>query len=146
MESWQRHDRSDVAGMRAHAEELQARFEKMVRDAPAIHERAKAIEVTEKSNDGLIWATVGPRGDLIELELDPRIYRRPDSQSLAETITDTIKAAGAKAQNLVLDMFAPVISREDMLRHLTGDTESARDRMSDEMQGKGQSAWRTTTR
>lgn len=123
--------------MRAYAEELQARFEKMAKDGPAIQESAKAVRVTEKSSDGLISATVGPRGDLIKLELDPRIYRRPDSQELAEIITETIKAAGLKAQDRVLDVFAAIIPRADMKRHLDGDTEGVLESMSDKMHGKG---------
>lgn len=130
-------DRSDIAGMRAYVDELQARFEKMTREGPAIQQKAAEVRATEKSADGLISATVGPRGDLLKLELDPRIYRRPDSQELAETITETVKAAGVKASEQVLDLFAPIIPREDMQMHLDGNVDGVLDRISDKMLGKG---------
>ncbi len=130
-------ERSDVAGMRAYAEELQGRFEKLTTEGPKLQEQARAIQVTEKSPDGLISATVGSRGELIRLDLDPRIYRRPDSRELADTITETIKAAGVKAQDRVLEVFEPLVPREEMQLHMDGDIEGVLERMSDQMLGKG---------
>jgi DNA-binding protein YbaB len=126
-----------VAGLRAYAEELQGRFQKLTTEGPKLQEQARAVQVTEKSQDGLISATVGARGELIRLDLDPRIYRRPDSRELADTITDTIKAAGVKAQERVLEVFEPLIPREEMQQHMDGDLEGVLERMSNQMLGKG---------
>ncbi|MGI8626355.1 MAG: YbaB/EbfC family nucleoid-associated protein [Geodermatophilaceae bacterium] len=128
---------ADVAGLRAYAEELQGRFQKLTTEGPKLQEQARAVQVTEKSQDGLISATVGARGELIRLDLDPRIYRRPDSRELADTITDTIKAAGVKAQERVLEVFEPLIPREEMQQHMDGDLEGVLERMSNQMLGKG---------
>lgn len=130
-------ERSDLAGMRAYAEQLQGHFEKLTTEGPKLQEQARAIQVTEKSPDGLISATVGARGELIRLDLDPRIYRKPDSRELADTITETIKAAGVKAQDRVLEVFEPLIPREEMQLHMDGDLEGVLERMSDQMLGKG---------
>jgi len=132
-----REERSDLAGMRAYAEELKGRFEKLTTEGPKLQERARAVQVTEKSPDGLISATVGSRGELIRLDLDPRIYRQPDSRELADTITDTIKAAGVKAQEQVLEVFEPLVPREEMQLHMDGNVEGVLERMSDQMLGKG---------
>lgn len=137
MEPTGREERSDVAGMRAYAEELKGRFEKLTTEGPKLQERARAVQVTEKSPDGLISATVGSRGELIRLDLDPRIYRQPDSRELADTITDTIKAAGVKAQEQVLEVFEPLVPREEMQLHMDGNVEGVLERMSDQMLGKG---------
>jgi len=48
---------------------------------------------TAWSPDRLIKATVGPRGQLVELEIDPRVYRRPNSTALAASIVATVRAA-----------------------------------------------------
>lgn len=45
------------------------------------------------SDDRMIKATVGPRGQLIDLDLDPRIYRRPNSKALSLAIVATVKKA-----------------------------------------------------
>ena len=130
-------ERSDIAGMRAYADELQGRFQRLTTEGPEIHQRARAVQVTEKSPDGFISVTVGARGELIRLDLDPRIYRRPDSRQLADAITDTIKAAGAKAQEQVLDLFEPLIPREELQLHMDGNLEGVLERMAGQMLGKG---------
>lgn len=130
-------ERSDIAGMRAYAEELESRFKKLTTEGPQLQKRARAVQVTEKSSDGLISATVGVGGELIRLDLDPRIYRHPDSRDLADTITETVKAAGVKAKEQALEIFEPLIPREEMLLHMDGNIEGVLERMSDQMLGKG---------
>ncbi len=137
MEPTGREDRSDIAGMRAYAEELQGNFEKLVAEGPKLQQRARAIQVTDKSSDGLVSVTVGSRGELIRLDLDPRIYRQPDSRELADTITDTIKAAGEKARDQVLEVFDPLVPREDMQMHMDGNIEGVLERMTNQMFGRG---------
>ncbi|GAA5188668.1 hypothetical protein GCM10023322_39870 [Rugosimonospora acidiphila] len=51
------------------------------------------ITGTAWSQDRLIKAVVGPRGQLIELDIDPKIYRRPDSKALAASVVATVRAA-----------------------------------------------------
>ncbi|MDQ3717211.1 MAG: YbaB/EbfC family nucleoid-associated protein [Actinomycetota bacterium] len=123
--------------MRAYAEELQGNFEKLVAEGPKLQQRARAIQVTDKSSDGLVSVTVGSRGELIRLDLDPRIYRQPDSRELADTITDTIKAAGEKARDQVLEVFDPLVPREDMQMHMDGNIEGVLERMTNQMFGRG---------
>lgn len=52
-----------------------------------------SITATAWSDDRLVKVTVGPRGQLIELEIDPRVYRSPNSKALAATILSTVRAA-----------------------------------------------------
>ncbi|WP_311922928.1 YbaB/EbfC family nucleoid-associated protein [Microbispora sp. H10836] len=120
----------DAAGMRAYAEELRATFLRLQEEAPALHERARAVQVTEKSRDGLVAATVGANGELIRLDLDPRIYRRQDARGLADAITGTIHAAVAKAQERVVEIFAPIIPADQMRAHIEGDLDAVLEQMS----------------
>lgn len=129
-------DGVDSAGMRAYAAELQERFMHMQEQAPALHAKARAVQVTEKSRDGLISATVGARGELIRLDIDPRVYRRPDSRELADAITETIHRAATKAQERVVEVFEPLIPREQMLAHIEGDLETVLEQMTTQMLGK----------
>ncbi|GII60371.1 hypothetical protein Skr01_04560 [Sphaerisporangium krabiense] len=129
--------RPDAAEMRAYADELRATFTRLHQEAPALHEKARAVQVTEKSRDGLISATVGPRGDLIRLDIDPRVYRRPDSRELADSITETVHRAAEKARERVVELFEPLIPAEQMAAHLDGDLERVLDQMAGRMLGKG---------
>ncbi|MFD1326067.1 YbaB/EbfC family nucleoid-associated protein [Micromonospora sonneratiae] len=73
--------------------EMFGEYERMAEDVRSIQQRMAEIRATADSGDGLISATVGGAGELIELWLDPRIYRAPNSGALAQAITDTIHRA-----------------------------------------------------
>jgi DNA-binding protein YbaB len=127
----------DTAGMRAYADELEKRFHRLQEEGPKLQQRARAVQVTEKSADGLITATVGARGDLIRLDIDPRIYRRPDARALADTIAATITNAGIKAREEVVDLFAALIPREQMEAQLSGDQDALTEVLRKQMRGEG---------
>ncbi|GAA2666779.1 YbaB/EbfC family nucleoid-associated protein [Actinoplanes palleronii] len=66
---------------------------KATSELPEIQRRMLSVTGTAWSPDGLITAVVGPRGHLMELEIDPRALRRPDSKALSATILQTVRAA-----------------------------------------------------
>jgi DNA-binding protein YbaB len=104
--------------------------------AAALHDQARAIQVTEKSEDGLVSATVGVQGDLLRLDIDPRIYRHPDARELADTITDTVHRAAAAAQEKVIELFEPFFPSEVMKAQLEGDLDEALRQMAAQMRGE----------
>lgn len=57
------------------------------------------------SPDRLVKAVVGPRGQLIDLKIDPRVFRTPDSRGLEDAIlaaaTAAITDANAKSVTIV---------------------------------------------
>ncbi|MGW0478325.1 YbaB/EbfC family nucleoid-associated protein [Nonomuraea sp. NPDC003214] len=89
-----------------------------------LHTRAKELRVTEKSPDGLVSVTVGSRGELVGLDLDPRVYRRPDARHLADTIVETTRRAEARLRDSIVEIFAPVVPPEQMRAHIDGDVEA----------------------
>jgi DNA-binding protein YbaB len=78
----------------------------------------RAITGTAKSRDGFITVTVGPGGRLLKLQLDPRIYRKPDAAKLSADITDAYaratEDAAAKAST-VSHRFAPGVDPDPLL-------------------------------
>lgn len=52
---------------------------------------------TAWSDDHLIKVVVGPRGQLVDLEIDPRAVRRANTEALAATILKTARAAAEEA-------------------------------------------------
>jgi DNA-binding protein YbaB len=126
----------DAAAMRAYADELRDMFRQIQDAGLELHAEARAVQITETSRDGLVSVTVGARGELVRLDLDPRIYRRPDARRLADTITETAQRAVARAQERVMEIFEPVIPRADLKAHLDGDLETALTRLADRMGGK----------
>ncbi|MDA0638527.1 YbaB/EbfC family nucleoid-associated protein [Nonomuraea sp. MCN248] len=122
--------------MRAYADELRQMFRQIQDSGLELHARAQTVQITEKSRDGLVSVTVNARGELVRLDLDPRVYRRPDARLLADTITQTTHRAVARAREQVMEIFEPVIPRAELQAHLDGDVEAALARLADRMEGK----------
>jgi DNA-binding protein YbaB len=68
-------------------------LQKALREAEDTQRRMLEITATAWSDDRMIRAVVGPRGHLVELEIDPRVYRKPNSAALAASILATVRDA-----------------------------------------------------
>ncbi|MGQ0840897.1 YbaB/EbfC family nucleoid-associated protein [Actinokineospora sp.] len=77
---------------------LYAEYTQLAQDVRDIRDGLADIRATAHSPDGLISVTVGGRGEVLELVINPRVYREPDSAALAKSITDTIHAATGTAE------------------------------------------------
>jgi DNA-binding protein YbaB len=95
---------------------MRAGYEKLADAVCAVQKGLAEIEATADSPDGMITATVGGRGELLTLTLDPRIYRDPNSAALSRDITATIHDAVERAQRQVFDLvreFLPAGARRE---------------------------------
>lgn len=100
-----------------------AQFERMRAGHDKLQQQLRAVTGTATSPDGHVTATVGPRGQLVRLELDPRIYRRPDSHELASTITKTVQEAAARAVAEMERLCQPFIPNAQLQAHMNVDFE-----------------------
>jgi DNA-binding protein YbaB len=66
-------------------------------NARGAQERLFQVRGVAWSEDRLIKAVVGPRGQLIDLDIDPRVYRRPNSRALSAAIVATVRQAVEQA-------------------------------------------------
>lgn len=87
----------------------------------------KMLQVTGEawSDDRMIKAVVGPRGHLLELEIDPRVFRKPDSKALAASIVATTRKAieeATRRSKEILDESLP----GDMRRVVDGESSLGR--------------------
>jgi DNA-binding protein YbaB len=123
----------DNRALQARAEELKGEYARIRAGLGDLQQKLRQITATVKSEDGFVTATVGPRGQLIKLDLDPRIYRRPDSKQLAATITKTIQRATADAMAQVTEACKPFLPAEEVAAHLEGDFDGMRRRMDSEL-------------
>ncbi|MFD1322338.1 YbaB/EbfC family nucleoid-associated protein [Micromonospora sonneratiae] len=103
----------DLAAMRAYADELTARFEKLRAGATEMRARITAVEATATSDDGFVTVVVDYRGHVKRVDIDPRIYRRPDSKRLAETLTSTIRRAIAESNRLMTEVASEHVPAEE---------------------------------
>ena len=87
------HERPDLSAIFSMVSDLR----RTVGSVSETHKKMAEITGVAWSEDRLIKATVGPRGQLVDLEIDPRVYRQPNSKALAATILATVRKASEEA-------------------------------------------------
>jgi DNA-binding protein YbaB len=107
---------------------------------PDLQRRMLSVTGVAWSDDRMIKAVVGPRGHLLELEIDPRVLRKPNSKALSASIVQTVKwaieDAGRQSRELLEGSLPPdlrpatqlggtdlstFVSRHDQDVRVTGD-------------------------
>jgi DNA-binding protein YbaB len=113
----------DLSAMRARADELMLQFDRMRSGLGDLQQKLKAVAATVTSDDGFVTVTVGPRGQVVKVEFDPRIYRRPNSKELSTTVTETIRKATAKAMAEVEELCRPYVPDAQFQAYMDQDLE-----------------------
>jgi len=86
-------DRDANQALRERLADVYDRYTRLRSDVDDLQRRLATMRVSAVSPDGTVRAIVGARGDLVDLTLDRRIYRDPDSERLADTIVATVREA-----------------------------------------------------
>lgn len=111
-----------------------AEYARLAEQVKAVQDGVGEIRGTGYSGDGLVTAVVGGRGELVELELDPRIYRDRNAARLAEDILAAVHEAAAEAEQeatKIAEKLLPprrpgdeIDPRFDPALHMLADTKS----------------------
>lgn len=80
----------DLADLMTKAKEFQARMEEM-------QEELSGIVVTGESGAGLVKASVTVKGELVGVEIDPKIFHPDEKEMVEDLILAAVKNAQAKA-------------------------------------------------
>lgn len=75
-----------------------AEYRRLADQVRSLQKDVDRISATACSPDGLITAVVGGRGELIDITVDPRIYRHQDAEALGQAITRTVRDAAGEAE------------------------------------------------
>lgn len=106
-----------------------AEYARLASSLRSMQDGITEIRATACSDDGLVSAVVGGRGELLELDLDQRIFRDQDAATLAEKIVAVVRDAATSAEQDAVEiakklmpqrkrgdvdpMFGPVLSLLD---------------------------------
>ncbi|WP_432985975.1 YbaB/EbfC family nucleoid-associated protein [Dactylosporangium sp. CA-233914] len=123
----------DNRALQARADELLGELDRLRGGMKTLQQQLQSITATAKSDDGFITAVVGPRGQLIRLDIDARVYRRPDSRQLASSIMKTIQAATQDAMQQVTEACKPYMPEADIQAHLSFDLEGMTHKLDSEL-------------
>ncbi|GLY64819.1 YbaB/EbfC family nucleoid-associated protein [Amycolatopsis taiwanensis] len=92
-------------------QDMLEQLKKITESLPKTRERMFEITGVAWSPDRMVKVVVGPRGQLVDLEIDPRVFRRPDATQLRATILDASSAAirdvTGQLKELMEDQFPP---------------------------------------
>ncbi|WP_433216419.1 YbaB/EbfC family nucleoid-associated protein [Microtetraspora malaysiensis] len=67
------------------------------------------MEHTARSADGMVSVTVGRHGQMLGLELNPRVYRTLSSSQLADTIMQEVNKATAAVSEQSKELLQPLM-------------------------------------
>ncbi|MFE3453947.1 YbaB/EbfC family nucleoid-associated protein [Nonomuraea sp. NPDC059194] len=72
---------------------------------------AKLRETTAvgKSDDGMVTVTVGPRGQVQNIEFNPRVYGKLSPSELAYSILEQISAASGEVAERTKELMSPFV-------------------------------------
>ena len=116
-------DRDANHALRDRLAEVYGQYARLRSDLDDLQRRLAALRVSCESEDGLVRATVGPRGQLVELSLDRQICRESDSDRLARTIVATVQAAAAQTAGHIEEMMAGYLPADSGTMHYLRDGE-----------------------
>src|SRR5262245_17783648 len=91
----------------AHIDEMLGQYRQLRDNLGRMQREMSELTATADSPDGAVRVTVGPKGDLVKLEINPRAHRALDSVTLAETIVATTRQAAAKAAERLREIVEP---------------------------------------
>lgn len=94
---------------RAQVDELLADYARSREQLAMAHQRLAAITATERSENGGITVTVGPRGTLTGLDLADDVYRTHRPSELAAEVVRLVTSASQRALAEAADVLAPTL-------------------------------------
>ncbi|TVT58650.1 YbaB/EbfC family nucleoid-associated protein [Amycolatopsis rhizosphaerae] len=107
-------------------QDMLEQLRKTARSIPETQRRMMAVTGVAWSPDRMVKAVVGPRGQLVDLEIDPRVFRRPDAAQLRATIlaasTAAVGEVTARMREIMEEQFPPEFAelRDGLLPERTG--------------------------
>ncbi|MDG4759932.1 YbaB/EbfC family nucleoid-associated protein [Micromonospora sp. WMMD710] len=118
----ERVDRDANRELRARFDDVYGQYQQLRSNLDELRARLAAVRVTRRSADGQVTATVGARGELVAVDLDPAIYQARDAEALSRTITETIRAATTAAGDATRELVAEHVPAGGPVEFLrTGD-------------------------
>ncbi|MET8198883.1 YbaB/EbfC family nucleoid-associated protein [Micromonospora taraxaci] len=99
-------DRHANRELRARFDDVYGQYQQLRSGLDNLQTRLAELRVTRRSADGQVTATVGARGELVQVELASTVYRERDAGALGRKITETIHAAATAAADATRDLVA----------------------------------------
>ncbi|MFF4196776.1 YbaB/EbfC family nucleoid-associated protein [Nonomuraea sp. NPDC001831] len=110
---------SDEFGLTVEA--LAKEYNRQARELRTAYGKLSELAATAESRDGLVSVTVGPRGQVQDITLDPRVYRKLAPSQLARSIMEQIGAATAQVADRTKELMTPFMPKGLPLEEVLGE-------------------------
>ena len=107
----------------AHIDEMLSQYRRLRDNVGRMQRELAELTATVESSDGAVRVTVGPRGELVKLEINPRAQRALDSVTLAEVIVATTRKAGAEVATRMRELVEPNLPDSARLAGMGADVD-----------------------
>ena len=91
----------------AQLEQLASEYARIRTEMQEVQEKVRATTATVKSDNGMLTVTVGPQGDITDLKVNNRDYRKMAPAELANVLTATIARARAAVHEQMRGILTP---------------------------------------
>jgi DNA-binding protein YbaB len=88
-----------------------AEYNRLAEQVKAMRDGIDEVRGTGYSDDGLVTAVVGGRGELVDLELDPRIFRDRNATELAAKVLAAVREATEDVQREAIRFTEKIVPR-----------------------------------
>ncbi|MFJ2030194.1 YbaB/EbfC family nucleoid-associated protein [Streptosporangium sp. NPDC087985] len=90
-------------------EELADEYNRQAAQLRETYGKLNELTVTACSDDRMVTVTVGPRGQVQDIEFDPRVYRKLSSAELSQSIMEQIGVATGEVSARTRELMAPFV-------------------------------------
>ncbi|WP_329086217.1 MULTISPECIES: YbaB/EbfC family nucleoid-associated protein [unclassified Streptosporangium] len=101
-------------------DELTAEYEQQARRVKDAYGTLADLEVTARSDDGMVTVKAGPRGEVRAIELNPRVYRKLSPAELSHAIMTQIDRATAAVAARTKELMGPLVPDDVPVEELLG--------------------------
>ncbi|MFB4271507.1 YbaB/EbfC family nucleoid-associated protein [Nonomuraea sp. GTA35] len=102
-------------------EELAAEYNRQAAQLREAYGKFSEMTATAESDDRMVTVTVGPRGQVRNIEFDPRVYRRLSPSELSRAIMEQIGAATGEVAERTKELMQPFMPKDLPFEDLYGE-------------------------
>ncbi|QYC38089.1 hypothetical protein Nocox_02280 [Nonomuraea coxensis DSM 45129] len=106
---------------RLNIEALAKEYNRQAAQLREAYGKLSELAVTAESRDRMVSVTVGPRGQVQNIRLDPRVYRKLSPSELARAIMEQIGAATGRVAGQTKELMAPFMPEGIPLEDVFGE-------------------------
>ncbi|WP_336206948.1 YbaB/EbfC family nucleoid-associated protein [Nonomuraea sp. LPB2021202275-12-8] len=105
-------------------EDMAREYNRQAAQLKQAYAELRELTAVGRSRDGMVTVTVGPRGQVRRIELNPRVYAKLSPSELADSIVEQVSAATGEVAERTKELMAPFVPEGLPLQEFFGEDAS----------------------